>query len=270
MDCVNPFMEANPGLSQALQQGQVGAEARMGKPTCLRQVTAGGFVSEMLLHETFVPFQYLYRRLPVEGMYVANPQRLMTIEAGAFTVPQNMALAVAEYGFQPYRFDGFGEPVPLEAGRLPLSLGYDVNINQYRMSNLQNELLPTPPATRQAAFDGNPTAASVEDSGLVSSVLATVYGASTGPLAGTTPTSPSFVDGNPAGSALLPQTSRGIQGPSRFPFTFTVEANQAVQLRITAFGRVSLPLAFIESTVKGYLMPSTVMHQMMEVLKPCS
>lgn len=268
MDCTAPVFAANPGLSQSLPANQPGATVQVGA-SCSRTVTAGGFVSDMLLHPQFTPLQYMYRRLPLEGMFASTTQRPFTFEAGAFTVPQNFALAVAEYRFQIYYWDALGEAVPLEDGRLPLSIGYDLNFDQYRKANMRNELLPSPPDPRSAAFDGNPAGGFSSSGGdPVATLVSGIYNA-VGPVPGVTPDANNFVQTAAAGEGLLPQTNKGVQGPSRWPFTFVAESNQAVQMRITSFGRITIPIAFFEATLLGYLIPSNTLRSMMEALKPC-
>lgn len=272
MDLPSAFLQANPGLSAGKPFGKAGAGVEMG--SAVRTVNAGGFLPDLLLHPVFTPFQYIFRRLPDEGLYQASRTRLYTIECGNFTVPTSMVLAVAEYRFQPYRQSGIaGDAVPLEDGRLPLSLGYDINFSQYRKGNLRAEILPTQATNQQRAFEGNGSLGGtiVGSTGLGASdvlqqVLLSVYDAT--PDAGSPSDPRSFLQNSTASDALLPQTTKGTQGPSRFPFSFVVESSQSVQLRITAFDALPIPLSFFETVVSGYLMPSNTYDEMVKGIRP--
>jgi hypothetical protein len=204
MECspLSPFQKANPGLKPIPTPGY----------GCIRQVTAGGFVSDMLLHPSFTPFQYTFRRLPSIGLYTASQQHLNTIECGAFTVPKDQALAVAEYRFQLYRTSGIaGEALPLESGRLPLQIGYDINVDQMRQANLRTEIIPTVASDRQEA--ATPAlVASAGDGGVVGDGV-TIYGSSVG-VPDETPTTPASCRPRTLARASSPRPRRASRGPS--------------------------------------------------------
>lgn len=264
MNLVQAVQAANPGLRHG-DPGMTGAGVQMG--SAVRTVGAGGFLPDLLLHPVFVPFQYIYRMIPNEGLYSASRTRNYTFECGAFTVPQSQVLVIAQYNFTPYRQSGIAtDAVPLEPGRLPLQLGYDLNFSQWRKGQLRAEIIPRPPSNAQSAFQGNVTQGGLAASDVLQEVLQSVYDED--PV-GTEESTPSaFVAVSAPGSALLPQSDKGVQGPERFPFSFVVEESQAVQLKITAFGPVPIPISFFETLIAGYLMPRTAYAEMLKGIRP--
>lgn len=249
-----------------------------------RVIQAGGDLVSLLLHPSVTPFERIWRRLPEEGIHLATRERPFTFEVGAYRVPKNMALLVAEYKFDVFRFNGASpwDMVPMETRRLPLSMGYDINFDQYRKGNLQVEVLPVPPPTQQEAFTPTPTGGTVMSGKSVSPLdlfgqastappaIATVYDNTSGSGPNAATMSQSAIPALGAGSALLPQDQEEQQGPRRLPFTFYARENQAVQLRVAVFGMIPIPIAFFESRLKGYLMPLNTLDMLLRSVSPCS
>jgi hypothetical protein len=264
------FAQANPHIG-----GNRSASVRVGQPAPIpesvrgrgcsdaaRTVVAGGAMSQLLLHPTFVPFELTFRKLPDDGVYTANRINQYAFELGSFTVPTSMSLAVAEYSFRPYRISGAapGEAVPLETGRLSLELAYDLNIDQYRKGNIKTQVVPKLPSPAQNAFAGNPTGGSV-------------FQQAVGGLAGSASLASFNSDVTSGltnyGDALIIQGTKTQQGPEKFPFTYYVKSNQAVQMRVIVFGQITIPLAFFEGVLSGYLMPQNTLESMLDGVSPC-
>jgi hypothetical protein len=278
------WRQSNPGLQPGEPNGYEGSGLIVGNAQ--RVVQAGGALTPQLLHPVIVPLQHVFRRLPDDGIFVASQQSPFQFEMGALVVPKGMRFIFAEYRFQIFRLNGAvaNDAVPLEDQRLPLEVGYDVNIDQARKSDIQAEVLPiNPPVSDRAAFRGTVinapdvmtpqvTFPTTLQGGVA---LATVYGAPGGAPSQVTPTQQSVfeearsaVTGAAAGSALLPQEQR-MAGPAGFPFTYEVKSAQAVQLRVTVFGAVQIPIAFFEARIAGYLMPTNSAEQLMRGARPC-
>lgn len=206
-------------------------------------------MGQLLMHPSFVPFQLTFRKLPGDGVYSATKNRQYSFEIGSFTVPTNMTLAVAEYSFTPYRMSGIApaEAVPLEPGRLSLDIAYDLNISQTRKGNIKTELIPQLPSAAGSAFLASPTVGGGSES-FNSNVKSGLS---------------NFGDG------LITQSDRKQQGPEKFPFTYYVQSNQAVQLRVIVFDTITIPLAFFEAVLSGYLMPQNTLESMLEGVAPC-
>ncbi len=78
----------------------------------------------------------------------------------------------------------------------------------------------------------------------------------------------SFVLGQRAGSALLPQTQQR-QGPQSFPFSYIVASSQTVQLRVTAFGAQPVPVAFFQARIAGFEVPANTLTALLDGVRPC-
>jgi len=270
----------------AEDMGRVMGAPRAPSQACnaTRVIQAGGDLVSLLLHPSVTPFERIWRRLPSEGIHLATRARPFTFEVGAFRVPQNMALLVAEYKFDVFRFNGASpwDMVPMETRRLPLSVGYDLNFDQYRKGNLQVEILPVPAPTQQEAFTPTPTGGTVMSGKSVSPLdlfgqagtappaITTVYDSTSGSGPNAAALSQASIPALGAGNALLPQDQEEQQGPRRLPFTFYARENQAVQLRVAVFGTIPIPIAFFESRLKGYLMPLNTLDMLLRSVNPCA
>ena len=259
-----------------------------------RTVQAGGAFMDMLLHPDFVPFERTFRRLPTNGLFTATPERPVTLEIGAYTVPQNMSLLIAEYGYTIYRFNGAipGDYLPLESGRLALSMGTDLNFMQYRKGNIAFEIIPVPaPTQNQDAFTQQPSGGTIFPPSLQNlsfgqpsvGTIQTLYnsvGVPNGAVPGqvqqaSAPPSAfqqvrSAVQTVGAGSALQPSRPREQQGPQKFPFSYIIDENNSVQTKMSFFGPVNIPVAFIEGRISGYLLGANIMQALLDGVKPCA
>lgn len=254
-----------------------------GACSAVRTIPAGGDVTALLLHPSFTPFERVFRKLPEEGLFQASPSRPYTFEMGSFHVPKTMALAIAEYRFDVYRFGVAPfDQIPLERRRFPLAIGYDITINQYRQGNLQIDILPVPAPTQQTAFDQIPTGGTVTTGKSVNPLdlfdevpttvptVQTIYDTTSLGGVNDAALSQAFVNTVGAGNALLPQNQDPTQGPTRFPFTYYAKENQAVQLRAAIFNPITIPIAFFEAMLLGYLMPLNTLEAMLSSVAPCT
>jgi hypothetical protein len=213
----------------AEDMGQVMGAPRAPSQACnaTRVIQAGGDLVALLLHPSVTPFERIWRRLPSEGIHLATRARPFTFEVGAYRVPGNMALLVAEYKFDVFRFNGASpwDMVPMETRRLPLSVGYDLNFDQYRKGNLQVEILPVPAPTQQEAFTPTPTGGTVMSGKSVSPLdlfgqastappaITTVYDSTSGSGPNAAALSQASIPALGAGNALLPQDQEEQQEP---------------------------------------------------------
>jgi hypothetical protein len=256
-----------------------------------RVVQAGGFLADMLLPEGYAPFERIFRRLPDDGIFSASRTNPLTMEVGAFTVPPQQALIIAEYGYTIFRFNGAiaGDYLPMESGRLALSVGTDLNFSQFRRGNVVFEIVPVPPPTQNLdAFNQVPTGGTAFPATSVSFTPGSVGAVTLYPAGATAQPNPpgsqitppsappsifqqvaSAIKTQSAGSALQPNNGREQQGPQKFPFSFIVDENNSVQLRITLFGAINVPVAFFESRIAGYLMSINDLKALLEGVRPC-
>lgn len=291
---VADFVRRNPHLgSTALGEGSAegpyqGPESVAFGPGCRdaeRTVSAGGFLPDLLMHPSVVPFQWTFRKLPNIGVFIATRSQPYQFEIGAFTVPENMSLVVAQYRFQPFRFSGAeaAEPVPLEDQLQSLSIAYDILIANTHKGNIRTELIPAIPSVLPASYLGNPTGGTITNAvAVTSSVFGTIYEPSPVQPGANNPqpgapgltyfpmNAQQYLNNLSGGDGLLPQSQADSQGPSKFPFSYYAEATQAVSLRVNIFKGVTVPIAFFQATLAGYLMTSNALKAMLAGIKPCT
>jgi hypothetical protein len=258
-------------------------------PSCNaeRVVEAGGALVSLLLPESAIPFQWTFRKTPTIGVYSATREKPYQFTLATFTVPLQQTFVLAEYRVRPYRFDGVlaGEAVPLEERRLPLSVGYDLQIGTIggRRANLNTQIIPADPSFNNPAYVSNPTGGTifpplpVSPNPLGTITVDTIYGL-TGLNAGAAGNAPG-IEGVPTtpgqfvpslfGAAIMPQSQDGQQGPSRLPFSYYINENAPVILAVGFFSPVKIPLAFFEGTLSGYMMPKSSFQALIDEVRPC-
>jgi len=271
-------------ISALFQQENPHVESRF-DCDATRIVPAGGALAGLLLHDSVTPFQSIFRILPPGGVFAARRDRPVVMTIGAFTVPKQMALALAEYSFRPYRFDGLvpGDAVPLEDRRLSLEIGNTLPLSaSLQKGNIQAQIIPGPlPPPQQTTFSGtaNPGTPSLGTG--ISGALATLPAQVPTPYApGVSAAGPPpalyFPANNPnqfvlsaQGAALIPQSNAPTQGSERLPFTYYVPENTPVSLQVTVFAPIRIPIAFFEGVLSGVLMNINVMQALLEEVRPC-
>jgi len=235
-------------------------------------VQVGGEFVSLLQPPVFTPLQQLFRKTPPSSIYTATPSRPVTFELGAVKAPKGLVIAVAELHLRVYSFSETLDPVPLEPGRLALSLGWDFNIANTRPGQVSFQMLPTPPTAQQNALvplpsfglGGTGNSISPEDMARMTQLMTAYFEGSA------TSGTPQFsILTAPAGDALMPTIVDGRQGPKRFPFTYYINPSQAGQVTLTAFEPVEVPIAFIEAEVLGYSIPQNALAEMLRVISPC-
>jgi len=220
-----------------------------------RTQLAGGMLTSLIQHPSTLAFERLYRRLPEEGMFDANisPTNPFTFELGAFRVPGNFSLLLFDLIPNLFRFSGLdpGDYIPIETERFSSILGFSLTVDQRFVGNVEFELDPAPiqRGSLQAFQSSNTT-----------NPEATLANIAIGQAN-------SFANASSAGTGLLPQRPRRYGAPS-VPFTLIANANQTVQASCVIFRPVPTPIAFIEYSLSGLLLPSTWADAALNIISP--
>lgn len=278
------------GLDPRVETRDVGSPVtRVGFGTACGDSTrvhlAGGEVVSKLLAKSFMPFERLYRKEVPAGAYLnASANSQVTWELGAFAVPDNQALIVADYRFAAYRLGAAsGDPIPLEPERLSTSLGYIIGGRSMAQLNAQLQLIPTPPqGQQQQVLNQNalqvPWSPLPTPTGLALSFGFGLTGPSSQP-AGSFPGYPEnptvfnqaagAVPSPSTGSPVLPQTSVRV-GARDMPFTLYFESSDSVQLLATVYKPLSTPLAYVEGQIGGFLVNGNTLEALLQGVRPCT
>lgn len=227
----------------------------------VRVVLAGSRLMSLVNHPSVVPLERVFRRIPLAGAFTATPSNPFSFELGAVEVPAQMALVLLDYRFAIYVPDGLvpGNTEELEDRELSTSIGYDLRFNDRRPDNVRYDLTPSPPtvtATETFKPFNNPGVIPGEGLSQVSESTFQQLRASN------TRSSVS------SGSATLPQRHRR-DAQLAMPFTYIVQSNQRVNMRVNIFEAVPMPIAFFEGELSGMFMPMMGLHAFLKEVPPC-
>lgn len=234
--------------------GATGGGTPAMESTGRRVVVAGGALYQKLLHPSVIPFEQMYRKIPATGSYdpSVSTRRPVVFEMGAYAVPDKMALCVTDTAAQLYRQGGIdpAQPEPMPPGAMSSVLGFDITVNQQNYGNVSFTLVPqlARVGQGQGAFAGQP---SVSDLGPVTAFN------QPDPVTNTFGT----------GTVLQPAEPRHYGSPS-IPWTLIAGSNDVVQVRCVIFAPVPSPLAFIEYSLSGCLVPQAWLEELMDAVKP--
>jgi hypothetical protein len=246
------FLAEEGQLRVLEREGEAGQEAGvpgMGREPLLEHAPGGRLLSS-IQHPAFTTLEQFFRTAPEQSWFSVqvSPSRPIKFELGSFLVPDNTTLLVTDYLFgalrqsgadpadfvlaAPYRFSGY--------------LGFDISVNGTRLSNLFYQLDPAP----AQFFRDTGAAGARATTAQFNRARANAFGATAG-----------------EGASLLPPRPQ-VQGARGMPFTMFASSGARVSLKCVIFRRVMAPLAGIQGSVGGYLIPQTVMSSLMQRVRP--
>jgi hypothetical protein len=220
-----------------------------------RTQLAGGLLTSLIQHPSTLAFERLYRRLPEEGMFDSSvtPQNPFTFELGAFQVPGSFSLLLFDLIPNIFRFSGLdpGDFIPIERERFSSILGFSLTVDQRFVGNVEFELDPIP--IQRQALQAFKTTNTINPQ-------ATIADFAIG-------RANSFANSAAAATGLLPQRPRRYGAPS-IPFTLIANSSQTVQASCVVFRPIPTPIAFIEYSISGLLLPSTWTDAALKIISP--
>jgi hypothetical protein len=225
-----------------------------------RVMLAGGQLSSYLIPESIVPFEAVFRRLPIDGIFTATPSQQCEFEMGFVHVPETMGFVVLDTRFAIYRPSGSaaGDFVELEDNRLSTQVGWDIKANANRQGNYHYELNPLPPANASS-----PAYQSMPNLGIPS---ASAPGSATdddfAAARASSVQSPSF------GLSLMPQR-HFRQGLLHVPAPWILHSSEDFIMSCSVFRAIPIPVGFFEASVFGFLMPDSNLIAMQKAIAPC-
>ncbi len=226
-----------------------------------RVMLVGGQFASYLKPESIVPFEAVFRRLPLDGIFTATPATPCQFEMGSIHVPTDHGFVVLDTRFAIYRPSGAaaGDFVELEDNRLPTQVGWDIQSNISRQGNYHFELNPIPPAS-----GSNPAYRSANNLGII-------------------PGTPEGLAPAEAFEAARAQQAQGATGqalslmPQRHtrqgllhvPASWILHSNEDLILSCTVFRAIQIPIAFFEAEVFGFMLPDQHLYEMQKAIAPC-
>ena len=229
----------------------------------LRTVLSGGKLGSLINHPSVTPLERVFRRLPLPGVYSASPQAPFSFELGAVRVPDNMVLVMFDWRFAIYEPSGIvaGDSQELEDRRLSTSIGYEIKFNEHRADNVRYELTPSDPnvAAEESAsewIDAGTTLPGSQLSGVSAATFQRLRATNSRVAVS-------------SGSSTIPQRHRR-EAQLDMPFTYIVQSNQRVNMKVHVFESIPMPLAFFEGELSGMFVSSTELLAFVKATDPWS
>ncbi len=258
---INAFARNN-GLGQGGMPPAPRPAAVVGQAPVNRVQLAGGILESYIMHDSIIPLEWQFRKLPPSGIAVATASEPAKVTLGTFMVPKDMAFVLLDYRFDIYRPSGaaVGDFVPLEERRLSTQIGWTITSSGKYQGNTHYELLPsqaTPNTASMKFFPSNPNAGIIPgfsppvaeqaqfDQARFSNMQA--------PSAG--------------GLAMLPQRHHR-EGLMKVPYSWYINQNERLEVQAVIFGAVPIPIAFFEAEITGILVSQNAMKAFLENAAP--
>jgi hypothetical protein len=236
---------------------------------------AGGLLNSLLVHPNVTPYERVGRRIPVSRLYspALNPQLPVVMEIVADRVPQTFALLVLGLRADIYRNVGVdvGDTIPVEERRFSSICGFQFLINDRTPANIEYQLEPAP-GNQSVQFAFQPQIYSSFGASMPSfngeGSMQLLPGENTPPPAFFEKQRASeFAAASGVGLATQPQRTTRY-GALDVPFTVTIESGQTWTAKFIAWRRFPTPIAFIEYSVTGLLIPNTWVKQIQACATP--
>jgi hypothetical protein len=255
------IQQANPNLAFGQGFGSSQEGGSMTACTADRVLLAGGQLVSYLKPESIIPLEYVFRRLPIDGIFQATPSTPCQFEMGSIKVPQLMGFVVLDYRFAIYRPSGIvaGEFVELEQNRLPTQVGWNLEADNNRQGNFRYELNPVPPFEKSnpayqpppnpGYIPGTPVAVPASDDQFMQARF-TAAQSGTGDL------------------SLMPQRHHR-QGLLHVPAPWILHSTQTLIPSCHIFRAVTIPIAFFEVEIFGFMLPDGQLDAMQRAIAPC-
>lgn len=254
------FLRSNPGLAPAGQGSGSLDGGVITRCSADRVMLAGGQLSSYITPTAIIPLEFVWRKLPPDGIFTATPSTPVQFDLGSFQVPQSQGFVLLDYRFDIYRPSGCaaGDFVPLEANRLPTQVGWNLRSNANIQGNYHYELNPSPAAEASPAYQSNPN--------------------------------PGFIPGGPSQPAtddrfqaaryqqvqaasgdlsMMPQRHHR-EGLLHVPAPWLLHSNQSITPSCHIMRGVQIPIAFFEAEIFGFLLPDNDLLELQKALAPCA
>lgn len=256
-DMFAALRNANPSFADARQPSLEGSS--LAACAADRVLIAGGQLMSYLTPESIMPFEAVYRRLPIDGIFEATPQQPCQFEMGTFQVPGTMGLVLLDWNFNIYRPSGSaaGDFVLLESNRLSTQVGWNIRSRGQVQGNYTYQLNPIPPGAG-TGYDSNPNPGFVYPPGPGQAASAGQFEAAR------------YLEAQAASGdqSIMPQRHHR-QGLLHVPAPWIIHSSQDVSVSCHVFRAVQIPIGFFEADLFGFLIPDSDLRNLQRALAPC-
>ncbi len=251
------FAASNPTLGIGARPSFEGASAR--QCGAERVLFAGGQLASYVIPTSIVPLEFVFRRLPIDGVFTASPRRPCQFEMGSLTVPENMGFVLLDYNFNIYRPSGsaVGDFVPLEENSLATQVGWDLQADGRRQGNYRYEVNPIPPSPDSSSPPSNATGFFPPGAPVIAPDSAFEAARFTQAA-------------SPIGDALSLMPQRHHRpGILRVPAPWSLHSSSSLTGSCRVMRAIPIPIAFFELGIFGFLIPDTDLIEMQKTVTPC-
>lgn len=249
---IEAFFASAPRVGSVSEpaNGRSRIESSVASSGAVRTQLAGGWLTQLALHSSLQPIEVQYRKRPTSGLFTATPEKPYTITMGAYTVPPQMVLFLLDWRFDIYRPDGAiaGNVIPVSDRSFATAIGWNVTFSDKAPGVNSFDITPSLPVP------GNPDQAPQQGVASSNAAFARMRALNTQMPGG-------------AGQSMLPQRHRRDIQVS-MPFTYLVQPQQTVLMRMIAINSVSIPLSFFEAEFSGLLVNSEQFGQFVASAAP--
>lgn len=253
------FLRANTGLASRATSGLLTEGGVVTACAADRVMLAGGQLASYITPTAITPLEFLWRKLPPDGIFTATPQTPVQFDLGSFEVPQSQGFVLLDYRFDIYRPSGAaaGDFVPLEENRLPTQVGWNLRSNANIQGNYHYELNPSAPAQAAPAYQSNPN-------------YGLIPGGPAQPATNDRFEQARYLEAQAASGdlSLMPQRHHR-QGLLHVPAPWLLHSNQSITPSCHVMRAIQIPIAFFEVSIFGFLMPDNDLLELQKALAPC-
>jgi hypothetical protein len=200
-------------------------------------------------------YEEIFRVEPNDSWFdpVRSSTNTTTFEIANIAAERGKWIFIFDYSVRPFGFSGLGvgDTAPLEEGNLSGSFGYAMRLGGRPVGIVRYRLDPTSPTLNRIRFKVNesplkPVSQLTEDDFARNDAAA-------------------FASSSGYGGEVHPQAP-GRFGAQNVPFMLSVSDDETLEVTGIIFNEITLPVAFIEARLSGYITSAVVGQRLLEQL----
>lgn len=258
LDMVPPGVRARP--ARRLAGGQPAAQAQVPMPVgrddfVQRVLELAGPLADYGRPDILEQYEEIFRVEPNDSWFdpVRSSTNTTTFEIANISAERGKWIFIFDYSVRPFGFSGLGvgDTTPLPEGNLSGSFGYAIRLGGRPAGVVRYRLDPTSPSLNRLRFKVNESSLKP-----ASQMTADDFARSN---------AAAFASASGYGGEVHPQ-SPGRFGARNVPFMLSVSDDETLEVTGIIFNEITLPVAFIEARLSGYITSAVVGQQLIEQL----